>query len=72
MLRGAVDMLKVNQPQTPNGTAVNASAALGLTSGLGQGLMDQTSDELKQRQKDGAWQNPLMYGASETLFGSTK
>jgi hypothetical protein len=73
---GANSMLKANQTQTPNGTAVNASMALGLP-GLGSNLQDQLSEQDEARKKKllaGTQDNPVQYGsdllgASGTLFG---
>lgn len=45
-----LSMLAANQAQTPNGTSLNASAALGLT-GAGGDLQQQLKDDLEQRRK---------------------
>lgn len=72
----AMSMLGTAQPQTPNGTAVNASMMLGLP-GLGNNLQNQMSEQDKERKKKllaGTQDNPVQYGssllgASGTLFG---
>lgn len=67
----ANSMLLANQPQTPNGTALNASQMLGLP-GLGNNLQDQASaEEFAKRRKMIALTegNPAMYGASDMLLG---
>lgn len=48
MPMNAASMLKANQTQTPNGTALNASQTLGLP-GLGSNLQDDVEDELKKQ-----------------------
>lgn len=45
-----LSMLKANQPQTPNGTSLNASAMLGL-GGDGSDLQQQLKDGLDERRK---------------------
>lgn len=68
----ASSMLGANTPQTPNGTALNASQMLGLGAGLGTALQDQSSaEEFAKRRKmlaltDG---NAAMYGAADMLLG---
>lgn len=77
MPMNATSMLKANQTQTPNGTALNASAMLGLP-GMGNNLQDDLADELKKRKQDQALANPNSYGAGVLLgaagqvFGATK
>jgi hypothetical protein len=72
----ANSMLAANQPQTPNGTSLSASAMLGLP-GMGDDLKDQTADELKKRKQDPAG-NVNAYGvdfvnnAVASIFGTTK
>lgn len=44
-------MLAANQPQTPNGTSLNASAMLGLGQGAGGDLQQQLQDDIEQRRK---------------------
>lgn len=72
----AMSLLKANQPQTPNGVAVNASTALGLGAG-GDNLQDQLDEELKKR-RQGLDNNPTAYGAgsllnaANALFGSMR
>jgi hypothetical protein len=46
----ASSMLAANQPQTPNGVALNASAMLGLP-GLGNNLQDDMKDQMDERKK---------------------
>lgn len=68
----AGSMMKANLPQTPNGTALNASAMLGLP-GLGNNLQDDLSDELKKRKADAALMGSgTLMGASGQLFGAVK
>jgi hypothetical protein len=67
----ANSMLGANGPQTPNGTAMNASAMLGLP-GLGNNLQDQASaEEFAKRRKMLALSegNTAMYGAADMLLG---
>lgn len=72
----AMTMLGTAQPQTPKGTAVNASMMLGLP-GLGNNLQDQMSEQDQVRKKKllaGTQDNPVKYGntllgASGELFG---
>lgn len=72
----AFSMLGTAQPQTPNGTSVNASMALGLP-GLGNNLQDQMKQQEEERKKKllaGTQDNPVKYGndllgASGSLFG---
>jgi hypothetical protein len=72
----AKSMLGANQPQSPRGTAVNASMMLGLP-GLGNNVQDQLSEQQSERKKKllaGTQDNPVQYGntllgASGTLFG---
>jgi hypothetical protein len=65
------------QPQSPNGTAVNASMMLGLP-GLGNNLQDDMKDKMDAMRKGkillGTDGNPTAYGspllgASQSLFG---
>lgn len=71
----AMSMLKSVQPQTPNGTALNASAMLGLP-GLGNNLQDDVSQQLEERRKkglaDATGLDPMSFGASSEIFGSMK
>lgn len=68
----ASSMLGANQPQTPSGTALNASQMLLGLPGLGTNLQDQSSaEEFARRRKmlaltDG---NGAMYGAADMLLG---
>lgn len=75
----ATSMLAANQPQTPNGTSLNASAMLGLGA-PGQDLQSQLSSELEERKKklsaitsglDGAgYGSPLT--AAGAIFGGAR
>lgn len=75
----ASSMLAANQLQTPNGTSLNASAALGLGA-PGQELQSQLADDLQQRKKkldqitspgSGAqYGNPL--SAVQQIFGGAR
>lgn len=71
----ANSMLKSVQPQTPNGTALNASAMLGLP-GLGNNLQDDMDQQLEERRKkglaDATGMDPMQYGAASQIFGETK
>lgn len=80
MPMGPSSMLKANMPQTPNGTALNASMMLGLP-GLGNDLQDQMKDqvaELRKKQGLSGINNPTAYGAGDLLnasgsiFGTTR
>lgn len=72
----AMSMLGTAQPQSPKGTAVNASMMLGLP-GLGNNLQDQMSQADSERKKKllaGTQDNKVEFGntllgASGTLFG---
>jgi hypothetical protein len=72
----AMSALGAIQPQSPKGTAVNASMMLGLP-GLGNNLQDQMSQQDSERKKKllaGTQDNPVEYGntllgASGSLFG---
>lgn len=77
----AGSMLRANGPQSPNGTAVNASAILGLT-GAGGDLEDQLKQQQQERQKKllsgiadpgsmGLGGSTLL-GAAGQLFGLTR
>lgn len=75
MPMNAASMLGANQTQTPNGTALNASAMLGLP-GLGNNLQDDLAEELKKRRQDPSLANPGSFGAqlsaANMIFGSAK
>lgn len=72
----AMSMIGTAQPQSPKGTAVNASMMLGLP-GLGNNLQDQKAQQEHERKKKllaGTQDNPVEYGstllgASGSLFG---
>lgn len=64
----ASSMLKANQPQTPNGTAVNASSILGLP-GLGNNLQDDLEDEVTKQRKQKLLDAPSPdFSAASMLF----
>lgn len=72
----AASMLKANQTQTPNGTALNASAMLGLP-GLGNNLQDDLNEELKKRRQAAGMDDPTQagtggLGAAQMIFGGMK
>lgn len=72
----ASSMLAANQPQTPNGTALNASAMLGLP-GLGNNLQDDLNEELKKRRAAAGMDDPTAtgtggLGAAQMIFGGMK
>ena len=67
----AASMLAANQPQTPNGTSLDASAMLGL-GGLGSDLKEQTQQEIDDRRRkalQGDFFAPAQYGAATAIFG---
>lgn len=72
----AASMLKANQTQTPNGTALNASQMLGMGGAPGNELQDQMAEELKKRkleQQIGAGMgSAALGGAAASLFGSAR
>lgn len=73
MPMNAASMLAANQPQTPNGTALNASAMLGLP-GLGNNLQDDLENQIRQRRKQllPGPHDSTLYGASSALFGGMR
>ena len=71
MPMNAASMLAANQPQTPNGTSLDASAMLGL-GGLGSDLKEQTQQEIDDRRRKmlaGDFASPAQYGAATAIFG---
>ena len=74
MPMGPLSMLKANQTQTPNGTALNASQMLGLP-GLGNNLQDDLTEELKKKKLDqqlGAGPSTQFMSAATQLFQGMK